>query len=139
MGGRRGEGVSVGRSEEKEIEPTPFLGVQYNVDCQLCMLSGKWAAGRKKNITLTRRKKTLPDADRQVSEQPLMFSKSVFNLRKLSEMPFHFIHSGQSALLYNEVLFNFDWIQGKIRGQSLNHVLEDFALALEMEPELDVR
>lgn len=116
-----------------------FLGVQCNVDCQLCMLSGKWAGGRKKNITLTRRKKTLPDADRRVSGQPLMFSKSVFNLRKLSEMPFHFIHSRQSALLDNEVLFNFDWIQGKIRGQSLNHVIEDFALALEMEPELDVR
>lgn len=134
-----GIGDRSGGARKRELSPTPFSRVQYNVDCQLCLLSGKWAGGRKKNITLTRRKKTLPDADRQVSEQPLMFSKSVFNLRKLSEMPFHFIHSGQSALLYNEVLFNFDWIQGKIRGQSLNHVLEDFALALEMEPELDVR
>lgn len=101
--------------------------------------SGKWGGGRKKHITLTRRKKTLPEADRQVSSQPLMFSKSVFNLRKLSEMPFHLIHSGQDATLDSEVLFNFEWIQGKERGQSLNDVLEDYLLALKVRPELDVR
>ncbi|XP_068761739.1 NACHT domain- and WD repeat-containing protein 1-like [Montipora capricornis] len=100
---------------------------------------GKWAGGRKKHITLTRRKKTIPESDRQVSGQPLMFSKSVFNLRKLSEMPFHLIHSRQTSLLENEVMFNFEWIHGKIQGQSLNDVIEDFALALEVRPEQDVR
>ena len=88
---------------------------------------------------MTRRKKTLPDADRQVSSQPMMFSKSVFNLRKLSEMPTHLIHSGHTDTLYSEILFNFEWINGKIRGQSLNDVLEDYVLALEVTPELDVR
>ena len=100
---------------------------------------GKWGGGRKKHITLTRRKKILPDADRQVSSQPLKFSKSVFNLRKLSEMPFHLIHSGHTDTLNSEVLFRFEWIQGKVRGQSLNDVLEDYALALEVRPELDLR
>ncbi|KAJ7373573.1 hypothetical protein OS493_011178 [Desmophyllum pertusum] len=100
---------------------------------------GKWGGGCKKRITLTRRKKTLPDADRQVSSQPLMFSKSVFNLRKLSEMPFHLIHSGHSDRLASEVLFNFEWIYGKIRGQSLSDVLEDYRLAMEVRHELDVR
>ena len=107
--------------------------------CPLFIYSGKWAGGRKKHITLTRRKKTIPESDRQVSGQPLMFSKSVFNLRKLSEMPFHLIHSRQTALLENEVMFNFEWIHGKIQGQSLNDVIEDFALALEVRPEQDVR
>lgn len=68
-----------------------------------------------------------------------MFSKSVFNLRKLSEMPFHLIHSGLTDRLAGEVLFNFEWIYGKIRGQSLNEVLEDYFLALEVRQELDVR
>ena len=68
-----------------------------------------------------------------------MFSKSVFNLRKLSEMPFHLIHSGHTGRLASEVLFNFEWIYSKVRGQSLNEVLEDYALALEVRPELDVR
>jgi len=68
-----------------------------------------------------------------------MFSKRVFNLRKLSEMPFHLIHSGHVDRLAREVLFNFEWIYGKIRGQSLNEVLEDYSLALEVRPDLDVR
>ena len=68
-----------------------------------------------------------------------MFSKSVFNLRKLSEMPFHLIHSDHTDRLASEVLFNFEWINGKIRGQSLNAVLDDYFLALEVRPELDVR
>ena len=101
--------------------------------------SGRWGGGRKKRITLTHRKKTLPDADRQVSSQPLMFSKSVFNLRKLSEMPIHFIYSGLSDRLASEVLFNFEWIYGKVRGQSLSEVLEDYVVALEVRPDLDVR
>lgn len=107
-------------------------------DC-VCLFSGKWGGGRKKHITLTRRKKTLADADRQVSSQPLMFSKSVFNLRKLSEMPFHLIHSDHTDRLARKVLFNFEWIYGKVRGQSLNEVLDDYSLALEVRPDLDVR
>lgn len=101
--------------------------------------SGKWGGGRKKHIILNRRKKTLPDADRQVSSQPQMFSKDVFNLRKLSEMPYHLIYSGQASALDDEVLFNFEWINDKLKGQSLNDVLEDYVLALEVRPELDVR
>ena len=101
--------------------------------------SGRWGGGRKKRITLTHRKKTLPDADRQVSSQPLMFSKSVFNLRKLSEMPIHLIYSGLSDRLASEVLFNFEWIYGKVRGQSLSEVLKDYVVALEVRPDLDVR
>ena len=104
-----------------------------------CLFAGKWGGGRKKRITLTRRKKTLADADRQVSSQPLMFSKNVFNLRKLSEMPFHLIHSGHADRLARKVLFNFEWIYGKVRGQSLNEVLDDYSLALELRPDLDVR
>ena len=68
-----------------------------------------------------------------------MFGKSVFNLRKLSEMPFHLIYSGNADRLAREVLFNFEWIYEKVRGQSLNEVLEDYSLALEAKAELDVR
>lgn len=54
-------------------------------------------------------------------------------------MPFHLIHSGHTDTLDREVLFNFEWIQGKVRGQSLNDFWEDYGLALEVRPELDVR
>lgn len=68
-----------------------------------------------------------------------MFSKDVFNLRKLSEMPYHLIYSGRASALDDEVLFNFEWINDKLKGQSLNDVLEDYVLALEVRPELDIR
>lgn len=54
-------------------------------------------------------------------------------------MPFHLIHSGHTDTLNSEVLFNFEWIQGKLQGQSLSDVLEDYSLALEVRPELDLR
>lgn len=54
-------------------------------------------------------------------------------------MPFHLIHSGNADRLARKVLFNFEWIYGKVRGQSLNEVLEDYSLALEVRPDLDVR
>lgn len=43
-----------------------------------------------------------------------MFSKSVFNLRKFSEMLFYFIYFGNVDRLVRKVLFNFEWIYGKV-------------------------
>lgn len=83
---------------------------------------------------MNRREKTLPDADRQVSSQPLMFSKDVFNLRKLSEFPYHLTHANLLETLDEEILFNFEWLLGKVRGQALNDVLLDFSTALEVTP-----
>lgn len=54
-------------------------------------------------------------------------------------MPIHLIYSGLSDRLASEVLFNFEWIYGKVRGQSLSEVLEDYVVALEVRPDLDVR
>lgn len=54
-------------------------------------------------------------------------------------MPFHLIHSDHTDRLARKVLFNFEWIYGKVRGQSLNEVLDDYSLALEVRPDLDVR
>ncbi|EDO31117.1 predicted protein, partial [Nematostella vectensis] len=98
-----------------------------------------WGGGRKKHIVLTRRQKALPDADRQVSAQPLMFSKEIFNLRKLSELPYHLVHSKQFNALSQEVLFNFEWIMAKVKAQSLNSVLADYDTALQAKPDLDIR
>ncbi|KAK3733109.1 hypothetical protein QZH41_007442 [Actinostola sp. cb2023] len=100
---------------------------------------GTWGGGCKKHITLTRRKKALPDADRQVASQPLLFAKDVYNLRKLSELPFHLIKAEKLGTLKNEVLFNFEWINAKIHGQSLNDVLEDYENALRDRRDMEIR
>lgn len=73
----------------------------------------------------------------QVSEQPLSFGaltvnghKQVrYNVRKLSELPYHLIESGMNAELRRHVLFNYDWLHSKLAATSLPDVLADFHMA----------
>jgi len=73
----------------------------------------------------------------QVSEQPLTFGaltvngcKQVrYNVRKLSELPYHLIESGMEAELRKHVLFNYDWLHSKLAAASLPDVLADFHMA----------
>ena len=100
---------------------------------------GTWGGRRKKPIVLTRRKKALPDADRQVSSQPLLFAKDVYNIRKLSELPYHLIRAEKFEDLDDEILFNFEWINAKIKGQSLSDVLLDYENAICVSEDMDMR
>ena len=100
---------------------------------------GSWGGGKKKPIHLTKRKKTLPDGDRQVSSQPILFGKGVFNLRKLSELPYHLTHAGKFDVLDEELLFNFEWLYSKLQGESLNKLLVDYEKALEARTDVATR
>ncbi|XP_041616460.1 NACHT domain- and WD repeat-containing protein 1 isoform X2 [Vulpes lagopus] len=65
--------------------------------------SGAWSQGTKKLITLPLVGKPL-NLDRKVAPQPLWFSDTVANLRKLKELPHHLVHSGRFEELKQEVL-----------------------------------
>ena len=77
-------------------------------------------------------------ADRKVPLQPLWYSHSTtsghrisFNLRKLSELPYHLIESRRFLDLHQEVLLNYRWLHSKLTAMSLQEVLSDFRSAIE--------
>ena len=75
--------------------------------------------------------------DAQVSEQPLSFGALTvngrrevrYNVRKLSELPYHLIESSMHAELRKHVLFNYDWLHSKLAATSLPDLLADFHMA----------
>ncbi|KAM9620002.1 LOW QUALITY PROTEIN: NACHT domain- and WD repeat-containing protein 1 [Morphnus guianensis] len=71
---------------------------------------GTWSWGMKKPLTLPHLSRTL-NADRKVAPQPLWFSDTVANLRKLSELPFHLLKAGRIEELKQDVLGK-DWARG---------------------------
>ena len=89
---------------------------------------GVWSNGKKKPFTS--KSGESDEKDRLVSAQPNVFSKedaaeSIFNYRKLSELPKHLIHSDQKDLLKEKVLFNFDFIISKLKAFGYQHITED--------------
>lgn len=97
---------------------------------------GTWSAKKKPYVDKSGAKNSM---ERLVAKQPLMFDTSlknpVFNLRKLSELPFHLLRSHQNNKLVQECLGNFEFLLAKLRGLSLEHVLDDFSSYLEVKGE----
>ncbi|XP_040846614.1 NACHT domain- and WD repeat-containing protein 1 isoform X1 [Ochotona curzoniae] len=89
--------------------------------------SGTWSQGTKKLITLPLVGKPL-NLDRKVAPQPLWFSDTVANLRKLSELPWHLLHAGRLEELRQEVLGNLSWIFCRAISGGIDCLLDDFAL-----------
>jgi len=52
-----------------------------------------------------------------------------YNVRKLSELPYHLIESRMIAELRTHVLFNYEWLHSKLAASSLPDVLADFQMA----------
>ncbi|XP_019645210.1 PREDICTED: NACHT domain- and WD repeat-containing protein 1-like [Branchiostoma belcheri] len=104
---------------------------------------GSWAGGKKKPFTSRKGKKG--SADRHVAPQPLLYSTNKYNLRKLSELPHHLIHSANSQVLKKEVLCNLQWLDTKLRATSLRLVLDDFNAACrspltpDLQTDMDVQ
>lgn len=104
---------------------------------------GTWGGGRKKPFrysSIQVQQLGLPmaesEADRKVPMQPLQFAcegqkKVRYNLRKLSELPFHLVNCRRVADLKREVLFNYNWLHAKITSMSLHDVLADFRFAVQ--------
>ncbi|XP_074020124.1 NACHT domain- and WD repeat-containing protein 1 [Numenius arquata] len=91
---------------------------------------GTWSWGMKKPLTLPHLSRTL-NADRKVAPQPLWFSDTVANLRKLSELPFHLLNAGRIEELKRDVLGNMNWISCKIIACGIESVVDDFAMCTE--------
>ncbi|XP_021026366.1 NACHT domain- and WD repeat-containing protein 1 isoform X2 [Mus caroli] len=101
--------------------------------------SGAWSQGIKKLITLPLVGKPL-NLDRKVAPQPLWFSGTVANLRKLTELPFHLLHAGRLEELKQEVLGNMSWISCRGISGGIEALLDDFDMcAPHMDsPEVDL-
>ena len=97
---------------------------------------GKWSDGAKKPYVNKEGREVF--MDRLVTKQPLLFDKSddkpIFNLRKLSELPYHLLKSGQLDKVKEEAFCNLEFVLAKLRGTSLEIVLEDYAMYLEKRP-----
>ncbi|NXL93277.1 NWD1 protein, partial [Alectura lathami] len=91
---------------------------------------GTWSWGMKKSLTLPHPSGTL-NADRKVAPQPLWFSDTVANLRKLSELPLHLLNAGRIAELKQDVLGNMNWISCKTIASGIQSVVDDFAMCAE--------
>ncbi|XP_046570723.1 NACHT and WD repeat domain-containing protein 2-like [Haliotis rubra] len=91
--------------------------------------SGVWAHGVQKPYT--DKQGTDRKADRHVTAQQLRFGDS-YNLRLLNNLPFHRLRAGQVALLKQECLCNFSFLQAKLVASGLRQVLEDFQDARNM-------
>ncbi|KAF4014393.1 hypothetical protein G4228_006313 [Cervus hanglu yarkandensis] len=89
--------------------------------------SGAWSQGIKKLITLPLVGKPL-NLDRKVAPQPLWFSDTVANVRKLKELPYHLLHAGRIEELKREVLGSMSWISCRGLSGGIEGLLEDFAL-----------
>ncbi|XP_072379032.1 NACHT and WD repeat domain-containing protein 2 isoform X1 [Diabrotica undecimpunctata] len=99
---------------------------------------GIWGGGKPKPFKYTeiqRHRFNLTDkegvADRKVPVQPLVFySKdgkvSRYNLRKFGELPFHLVRSRRFKDLYDNVLFNYEWLHAKLSSCPLQAVLVDY-------------
>ncbi|XP_077997560.1 NACHT domain- and WD repeat-containing protein 1-like [Glandiceps talaboti] len=118
-----------------ETASSKYLGDQGKAEVHSILSEyflGTFASGVYKSIKLTKREKTLEEVDRQVAAQPLEFGQNVFNLRKLSELPYHLLLAGKIQALKEEVLCKFDWILTKLRGTSFLELIGDYQTTLKL-------
>ncbi|XP_038079386.1 NACHT domain- and WD repeat-containing protein 1-like isoform X1 [Patiria miniata] len=90
------------------------------------MFLGSYSVGKVRPITLHKRSKVFPEADRQVAPQPLEFSNGVYNRRKLIELPHHLAEAGMLEELVSHVLCNFNWLLTKLVSFSFLELMLDF-------------
>ncbi|KAM7134751.1 NACHT domain- and WD repeat-containing protein 1 [Macrochelys suwanniensis] len=113
---------------------------------------GTWSWGMKKSLKLPLLGKSL-NADRKAAPQPLWFSDTVANRRKLSELPFHLLNAGRIEELKQDVLgkgrgqcstgnmlnscscmqgrWNMNWITCKIVATGIQGIANDLAMCNE--------
>lgn len=91
----------------------------------------EWSGGRRKPHGSNDR-----GSDRYVLAQPLVFeSTGRPNLRRLNELPVHYLRSQQFSLLKRRCLCNFDWLFTKVSALSLADVQDDVTAAMRAEAE----
>ncbi|XP_074834083.1 NACHT domain- and WD repeat-containing protein 1 [Carettochelys insculpta] len=116
-----------------EVVQNRYLPVQDQTKRHLLLADffrGTWSRGRKKSLTLPLLGKPL-NVDRKVAPQPLWFSDTIANQRKLSELPFHLLGAGRIEDLMQDVLGNMNWIICKIVATGIQGITNDFAMCNE--------
>jgi hypothetical protein len=72
------------------------------------------------------------EADRFVRSQPLVYKdaetvdETVFNLRKMSELPYALVMSEQTDMAKTEVFCNLNWLYNKARALGLERYMVEF-------------
>ena len=91
---------------------------------------GKWSRLRQKSFkyeqflaTRLRLKNRKSAAIRYVPEQPLKYGHG-FNFRKLNQLPFHLANAGRNDDLFEEVYFNYKWLDIKLRACTVQKVIQ---------------
>ena len=112
---------------------------------KLCfaVLTNYFAGNKEKQdttITLAHRGRTYVNAKRNVALQPLKFSESVYNFRKLSELPYCLAMSGELERLKSDILCNFSWLSTKLNATSFVEIIKDFYVSpsISADPELSL-
>ncbi|XP_015665402.1 NACHT domain- and WD repeat-containing protein 1 [Protobothrops mucrosquamatus] len=90
---------------------------------------GTWSWGMKKPIQLPSSNKPV-SFDRKVIPQPLWFSSTLANQRKLSELPFHLLQAGLLEELQRDILGNVNWIICRATSPGIESLTADFAMCL---------
>ncbi|KAJ8299190.1 hypothetical protein KUTeg_023250 [Tegillarca granosa] len=79
---------------------------------------------------------------RFVSAQPFYFepedspkdgSDRIYNLRKVNELPYQLLNSQQTNLYKTETVCNFEWILAKLCGTSLQDLVEEYQIGLQVD------
>ncbi|XP_053376600.1 NACHT domain- and WD repeat-containing protein 1-like [Mercenaria mercenaria] len=95
--------------------------------------NGTWANGKSKPYTTSKGEKG--EDDRHVAAQPLKFGKKEYNVRSLSNLPYHRIRAGQQKLLEQQCLANIHFLLCKLEAMPLIVTIDDFTAARECFPD----
>ena len=121
-------------ARERYLDVEQAIGIHSNMSEYFL---GKWSGGVKKPFVDKSGNKM--SMDRLVPKQPLMFDATddepIFNLRMLSELPHHLLHSNQLQTLKQETLCNFEFLLAKVQAMSVEALLQDFNAALALHPD----
>ncbi|KAL4232251.1 hypothetical protein ACF0H5_009825 [Mactra antiquata] len=87
---------------------------------------GIWS-DKSKPLTLYKGKKESYDNNtRQVPSQPLEYGRNQYNIRKISELPYHLIESNQFQKVLTDLFSDPAWLFAKCHTMSLTSLMEDF-------------
>ena len=111
---------------------------------------GVWGGGKKKPFKYSefikcRLALTANDGeeDRNVSKQPLVLRRgnngTIFNKRKLNELPYHLTRCKRFNVLSNLCVFNYQWLWTKLKVTGLQPLVEDLQMAFDASGDNEIQ
>ncbi|CAH1794783.1 unnamed protein product [Owenia fusiformis] len=86
-----------------------------------------------------------PDLDLQImqgrrciSQQPLLYSDTLYNLRKLNELWYQLLHSGMVDALKENCFCNFEYLLAKSHSSSIDNLIKDLNTSLLQVMDIDI-